>query len=249
MQSPNGTITTNQPRGGAPRISLKPDERWFYVGKTGSGKSHLARANLRVMAAKRWRVVIIEPDGLWMGKKGKPPRSGPGTVDAPRRVTKFDKSLQVQWYVPQVPAYADENLKTFLAAIMAVGDTVVYFDELYALVDHSRFSTEFLTLWTQGRKHNIAAWAAAQRPSRIPEYVMSQAENWGVFRLPTPDDIKKVAEYTASPAIRAVNLPLRYWWYYHASGDYVMDAAQLMSPIPPDGWAGFEKQQEATSGR
>lgn len=247
------SAVTTQPNNGTPRISLKPDERWFYCGKTGSGKSHLAKANLRVMERARWRVVIIEPDGLWMGKSGRPPRNGPGTVDAPRRVSRFDPKLQVQWYVPAVPAYADENLRQFLADVMQAGDTVVYFDELYALVDHSRFSPEFLTLWTQGRKHNIAAWACAQRPSRIPEYVMSQAENWAIFRVPTPDDAKRVAEYTASPTLNdkehgANKLPMRYWFYYHANTDYVMEHAQMMAPIPKDGWPGYEKGAVPTDG-
>lgn len=242
------SVVTTQPnkdrRRGAPRLSLQPDERWFYVGKTGSGKSHLARANLRVMAAKHWRIVIVESDGLWMGKSGRPPRSGAGTVDAPRLVKRFDKNLAVQWYVPSTPAYADPELRKLFEAIFACGDTVVYIDELYGLVNHNSFSDEFTNLWTKGRKHNIAGWGGAQRPSRIPEFVMSQAENWAVFRLPTPDDTKRVAEYTSSPAIRQTSLPLRFWWYYHAAGDLVMDEAQLMAPIPKDGWPGYEQVRE-----
>lgn len=258
--------TTTKQR--APRISLKPDERWFYLGDTGSGKSHLAKANLRVMERARWRVVIIEPDGMWLGKSGKPEKSGPGTVDKPRRVTRFNPRLQVQWFVPSPPAFVgeDEQLKQLLRDIFQAGDTVVYFDELSQLVDHAHQDAAFTVLWTQGRKHNIAAWASTQRPNRIPDAVMSQAENWAAFRVSKPQHAKLAAEYMSSPLLapepvsRAqllrrrgeqpsdrtalTTLPLRYWYYYHRGADGVMAHAQLMSPIPKGGWPGYEKQAE-----
>lgn len=264
--------TTTEYGGAAPRISLKPDERWFYVGVTGSGKSHLARANLRVMERARWRICIIEPDGMWCGKSGRPAgRNEAGTVDRPRLVDRFNPKLQVQWYVPRPPQFVseDEGLQRFLSDIMDAGDTVVYFDELSQLVDHAHQPPVFSTLWTQGRKHNIAAWASTQRPNRIPDAVMAQANNWGAFRVAKPDHAKLIAEYTASPLLApepvtrsallrrrgepsdrtALNqLPMRYWYYYHANDDYVMDHAQLMSPVPGDGWPGYEKRQEPSNG-
>ena len=249
-----------------PRISLKPDQRWTYLGDTGSGKSHLARANLRVMEACRWRVVIIEPDGLWMGKSGRPATKGPGTVDCPRLVERFNPKLQVQWYVPSPPQLIahDEQLRAFLADIMQAGDTTVYFDEIRQLVDHNHQDSEFVTLWTQGRKHNIAAHAATQHPTRIPDALLSQAENWAAFRMSKPAHAKLAAEYMSSPLLAPepvsrqqlarrrgeieqdrtalTQLPLRYFYYFHKGDDAVMDSAQLMAPIPKDGWIGYERR-------
>lgn len=232
---PNNSMSLSGTPTATPRptqIRLEPDERWFYVGKTKSGKSHLARANLRVMAAAGWPIVIIEPDGLWMGKDGRPERSGPGTVDRPRLVTKYNPKLAVQWYIPE-PGKADPGLLQICREVMKRGNCVIYFDELYGIVTANFAPDEFQILWTRGRKKNIAAWAAAQRPARIDERVMSQAENYAVFRMKTPDDRKKMAEYASSPQMRDIDLPLRYWWYYRDD----MDRAQLMAPIPKEGWS------------
>jgi hypothetical protein len=258
------TQPNSSPQPGQPRITLKPDERWFYVGRTGSGKTHLARANLRVMERARWRICIIEPDGMWCGKTGRGAKDGPGTVDLPRLVNRFNPKLQVQWYVPSPPEYIsdDPQLKQFLRDVMSEGSTVVYFDELTQLVDHGHQDPDFMVLWSQGRKHDIAAWASTQEPTRIPSKVMSQADNWAAFRVQMAEHAKVIAERTASPFLmpetpglarrRAyrgepqdntslTKLPLRWWYYFHAGGDYIMDHAQLMAPIPKDGWAGYEK--------
>jgi hypothetical protein len=248
-----------------PRISLKPDERWIYLGDTGTGKSHLARANLRVMEVARWRICIIEPDGMWLGKTGRPAKSGPGTVDCPRLVDRFNPKLQVQWFVPTPPVYIDqdERLRRFLLDIMAAGDTVVYFDEITQLVNQHHQDPAFTTLWTQGRKHNIAGWASTQYPTRIADQTLSQANNWAAFRVSKPAHAKLAAEYMASPLLApesihrarllrqrgepadsaALNqLPVRYWYYFHKGEDGVMDHAQLMAPIPKGGWPGYERR-------
>lgn len=209
-------------------ITLLPSERWLYCGKTGSGKSYLGRHNLRVLAAKGWRVAIIDPEGFWMGRKPKWATSGPGTIERPRLVKQFDPRLAVQLYIPARPAYKDPGLTQFCLGCIKAGSTIVFFDEIYGVSDANRINEGILEVWTQGRKHDVAGHVCTQRPARIPEYMLSQAENWAVFRIAGDQDRKKLAAYSSTPAVAAIPLPDRYWWYWHQS---TMDHAQLMQPL------------------
>lgn len=206
---------------------LRPDERAFYCGKTGSGKSFLAKQHLKEFERKHWRIVIVDKEGMWMGKRPDWERSGPGTVDKPRLVNRFDPKLACQLYIPSTPAYDDAGLEALCNAVLAQGDTIFYCDELIGVADTHHQNAGFLALWAQGRKHNVSARAASQRPARIPEHVMSQSENWFVFRLANRMDRKRVADYTDSPQIEGEAIPSRNYWYYHAE---TMDTAQLMRP-------------------
>lgn len=74
---------------------IRGDQRVFFVGKTNSGKSYVARYLLKMMRQAGWRIVIIDPKKDWMGR-GEEKRefsSGDkkerGTVDRPVSVNSF----------------------------------------------------------------------------------------------------------------------------------------------------------------
>ena len=118
-----------------------------------------------------------------------------------------------------------------MAAALKRGNLVVYFDETNGLVSASQFSAEFARLVTQGRKHKVAVWAATQRPTRVPEILLSQAENWAIFRVITPQDRKKIAEYTGTKVTLQTRLENFFWWHWTQASD----DAVLMAPIPKHG--------------
>lgn len=221
--SPRASATASPPSAG-PTIDLRPDERWFFVGKTGSGKTFLARRLLAAYAARGWPVVIVDPKGAWAREWA---RKGPGTLDHPRLITTFDEHYAVQCYQPRIPGYSDPDLLALFDAVFERQNIVLYVDELYGIVTPSQQPPQFMRVWAQGRSQNVAAWAASQRPARIPELVMSQAENWAVFRLTNPEDLDRVASYTGSPAIAATRLAGHSWWYWNERADN----ARLMRPI------------------
>jgi energy-coupling factor transporter ATP-binding protein EcfA2 len=228
------TVATTTLETGAPRsvtIDLRGSERWLFVGKTGSGKSYLAKALLREMSRRGWPIVIVDPSAFWMGADPKWPRTGPGTIDAPRLVTRYDPRLAVQLYVPSIPGWQDAGLDNLMAACLKRGRLVLYFDETNGIVSASQFSAQFARVVTQGRKHQLAVWAATQRPTRVPEILLSQAENWAIFRVITPQDRKKIAEYTGSSVTKQQRLPSFFWFYWNQT----QDDATLMAPIPKHG--------------
>lgn len=215
------------------KLRINGHDRWFFTGRTGSGKSFLMKHLARVFHAKGGRVVIVDgPDYSWLGKDAagkviKPATRGPGSIDKPRLVKAFNPDLRVQLFRPKVPGYSDDALMSFLKAVFKEEKSLVIFDELFGILDPNHQPEIIMQLWSQGRKHDIACWAASQRPSRIPEIIMSQADNWAIFQLLNADDKKKIADWTNSPQIRTARLPKRYWWYFNAD----LDTAQLMAPI------------------
>ena len=190
----------------------------------------LAKALLREMARRGWPIVIVDPSAYWMGPNPKWDK-GAGSIDKPKLVTRFDPKASVQLYVPAIPGWQDAGLDALMAATLKHGNCILYFDETNGLVSASQFSPEFARAVTQGRKHKVAVWAATQRPTRVPEILLSQAENWAIFRVITPQDRKKIAEYTGTAVTGQKRLENFYWWYWTQQAD----DATLMAPIPKHG--------------
>lgn len=214
------------------KLSIDLSKRKVFIGKTGSGKTFLAKTMMQLVSnTTQWPIIIIDsPDHYWY-KQADPPRSGPGTVDAPRLITDGRlhdmQKIKVQIYQPGIPGYKDAALLSLLRQVYDRRNCLIYFDEIVGIVDPSHFPEEFMTLWAQGRKINIAAWAAMQRPMHVPEMVMSQAEDWYVFRTPGITDRQKIAGYLNTPAIAKRMIPPRQFWYFGADSD----EAHLMREI------------------
>jgi energy-coupling factor transporter ATP-binding protein EcfA2 len=218
-------------------MALKPilsgSQRAYFGGKTGSGKSFLARHLLKLMSKKGWRIVIVDPKKDWQGR-GKEKREygedrgpGSGTVDHPVLVEEFKPELDVQIFQP---VEWDASCDAFAKAIMATGNTVVYFDEITQLVTATHIPRQFNILWTQGRAINVAAWAGSQRPRNVPIIIKDQAEAWYIFRIKNLEDRKSIAGFIPTeetPELVAKPLPLRWFWYYHDD----LDKPVKVSPL------------------
>lgn len=210
-------------------LKLDPSERMFICGATGEGKTVFAKHLLKEWQRAHWRIVIFDPKHFWMGKYPAWETRGPGTVDKPRLVTRFNPKLAVQVYQPSTPAWKDPDFDAFCDAILATGQTVVYCDETDGVATGSQMSPGFSRLWTQGRALEIAAWAGAQRPFRIPEVLKSQAEWWVVFAMRGRRNREAAAEYTDTPQIAdpRYRLATHCYWLWHAG----MEHAQRMRPL------------------
>ena len=209
---------------------LRGDRRYLFLGKTRSGKSFLARFLLKLARKKGWRVVIVDPKRDWMGR-GKERRAyatkGLGTIDHPRLVTEFHPELGAQIFQP---VEWDARCAAFFTAIMKVGNTIVYFDEITQLVTAAHVPIEFNVLWTQGAALNVGAWCATQRPRNIPLIVKDQAETWFIFRIINIEDRKIIVGYVPIEGMpEVVQYALPYRWFYF--WDDTMERPVLVKPL------------------
>lgn len=119
----------------------------------------------------------------------------------------------------QLETYYEEQFRrTFYAA-----DTRVFFDELYDVtLGSNNIAPYFRALFTRGREPvirdnritagNIGVFSCSQRPSRIPLFVMTEAQHFFVFRLVDPDDRARMAEYIGKEVKEPVPDEHGFWY-------------------------------------
>lgn len=232
MPQTNSNVSLQKARPSSFIPPIRADQRLLFLGKTGSGKSYVARYLLKLVRSKGWRVVVIDPKKDWMGR-GQNRRAfadakSKGTIDHPVLVSGFHPELAVQIIQPAV--WTDE-VGQFLMDIMDVGNTFIYFDEGTQLVHANFVPIQFAIPLTQGRSVNVAVWYGTQRPVGIPRIVKDQASAILMFRITSEDDrevmIPYLGDVRAVPDLIDEPLPERYFYYYEES----MDAPILVKPL------------------
>lgn len=213
-------------------IRLRPDERWFLLGKTRSGKSYLARYLLEEWERKGWRIVIAGSKGDWV-PRGQWEKRGPGTVAKPRLIEAFNPKIAVGYFKVNIPGWRDERFSALCLAILKARNTVFLVDDMDGVASATQIAPGMSQLWTTGGALNIPCLACHQRTHGLPLVIKSQAENWAVFQMTDPDDLIEASHFTGTPAMQPVNrggirLPRYWWWYWNVDME---DGAQLMRPI------------------
>lgn len=162
-------------------LVVRGDERVAYVGKTGSGKTFAAER----VTGPLPRLVVLDPKGMlagkwnlrdWDNKEAKKLQRG-----EPCRI--------------RVPAPYGGDWEPYMDAVYRAGRVCLYIDEVYGVVPPGHNpSPSFTACYTRGRELGIGVHAATQRPSKIPLFVLSEAEWTFCFRLKLKIDRKRMEE-------------------------------------------------------
>jgi|SRR5271157_331942 len=211
-------------------MKIDPSERWLLLGKTGSGKTELAKHFLR-QVSNVYPVVIVDPNELWLGR-GKGGRKGEwasrrevGSIDKPHLVQQFNAKWKVQCLQPDEDEL--EKLDRLCFEAMKKGDIFIYFDETEGIATATHVPKYIRMLWKRGRAHHVGAWAATQVPKGIPRIFKSQAEHFVVMKVGQED--ASVAAEIVHVAEKDVSTLKPYEWIYY---NHNMDVGELHSPIP-----------------
>lgn len=170
-----------------PTIDVKPDQRVLFVGKTGSGKTHLAE----YMSEPISRLIAFDPKPSL--RKWERLETVTSLNHADVRALRRGENRRIR--IPD-PQKGMDGWLPWLQLVWEIGDVTVYIDEINLVVYPKRNpSIQFSRLYQQGRERGIGVWGATQRPVNIPLICVTEAEWLFEFRIGNKADRKLIADY------------------------------------------------------
>jgi hypothetical protein len=193
-------MTVAELNGSRQTIMVKKNDRFFFCGRTGSGKTTLADRLIRHFGM---RTVVIDPKHSW-------------DFAGYKHVTSYDPSPDTLRQVFRPHDDADDgwgDLVDFLEDVWGYDvPTVVYIDELTSVTTPRKAPRVLATLVRLGRQRGFGTWYASQRPKDCPGLFFTEAENWAVFDLVTQDDRDKVAGYLGEQVRKRITEKYAFWY-------------------------------------
>lgn len=184
-------------------------ERLILCGQTGSGKTTLAELLLRF----RRYVVVYDAKGMlrWDG------------YAVYRSFDKLCKARESRLiYKPAWENQYDTNpdeTEAFFTWVYMRRNTTCYVDELFSVCRGDIYPPHLGACLTRGRELGIELWSATQRPMRVPQVALSEAESTACFKLKMPQDRIRVESMTAIPASAIGALPKRQFYFMRQDGE------------------------------
>lgn len=189
------------------RITLLWNERVDFIGKTRSGKSHLARYVCQGIP----RFVAVDPKG----------DMDPEAWDCDL-ISARDVRRELASGDPMRVLIRGGTPESFLPVYSAIWETaekgtplVCYTDEIYGVAVPGQKPPEVLSfLYTQGRGRDVGMWSSMQRPTWVPLFTLSESEWFFMFRLQLEEDRKRVAGFIGPQVQERVRDKHGFWLYY-----------------------------------
>lgn len=207
-----------------PLPTLEPGTRGIVSGRTGSGKTSLARYLMERRNAQHW--VILNPKHTG-GYRGMPDAK---VMDG-WHAGKFAKEITKHRFV--VLNFKTRELDTdFMdAVLMYIHDTYdnvgICCDELYYLHKNGEAGDGLIGILTRGRERKQTFLGLVQRPKRISLFCYSESDYIVGMALNLEGDRKRMVEATGDASfIKA--LPKYHWLWYTVDDDQ----SQCWGPVP-----------------
>jgi len=200
-------------------VTIKTSEHVFVAGRTGSGKTFLARKYL----SQYPHVVVLDTKGMtnWPEVPEKElslvtKLEHLGDVDTPKII-----------YRPGWDEMTDEYYNEFFRWVYRRKNTIVWVDEAMSVTPNPhKIPDYYKAILTRGRERNTAVWSLTQRPSGIAQIIMSEATHFFIFDLNLPQDREKIVDVTGATEI--YQKPGKYkFWYYNVAREKAI-LAQLV---------------------
>lgn len=185
-------------------IAIKSSDRACFFGRTGSGKTTLAKNLLRLSTA----FTVLDAKHTYREEGIPIVRDYKGRL--PRQIIR--------------PPFEDEQ-KHWNAVINRCwrdGNQILYADEV-TLINQSRtaLSPVFGKAIRTGRERNLGVWSGSQRPKDIPSAIFTEAEHFFIFQLQYEADRDKVASFTGDAIAKLLpRLRGHQFVYYNVIDDH-----------------------------
>lgn len=164
------------------RLALNPDQRGAIIGKTGTGKSYLARRLL----PKKSALAIIDPKQQFDFPNCK-------IYDSADKILKEKPSRFIYRPKPENMSNIADYNKIYRYCYER-GNILVYTDDMVGIMDRTKYPHYMGVCYMMGRAKKVAMLSAFQRPAWLPGFLMSESNKFYVFILNQPTDVKKVGD-------------------------------------------------------
>lgn len=186
------------------QVKLLSNQRVFFCGKTGSGKTYLAEHLTR----RLHRLVVLDGKGTldkW--------RLDPWNRESKRLLREGEAvRARVLWDINTEPV---EFWSEVMSECYNARNVTVYIDEVYRVVEpQTKVPNIFNALYTQGRELGIGVWASTQRPTWIPLVCMSESEHYFMFHLNMEKDKATMAAFMGEQVEKKISDPHGFYYSF-----------------------------------
>lgn len=177
------------------KIEIHTDERLIFVGKTGSGKTVLAKHFL----SKANRVLVIDPKHTFK-------------LDGYRRARGLP-AFTNDWRLIYRPRFEDDgDLARLIYKLNKGRECTIYCDELATLTEQFPATTAMLAdVARTGRERHVAIWNALQRPRWVPRVFFTEAETIFLFNLRAGEDRAYMAQFAGPDVLDPIE-KFNFWY-------------------------------------
>ncbi|MDD3474304.1 MAG: hypothetical protein PHP08_00190 [Candidatus Dojkabacteria bacterium] len=184
-------------------LRIRTNDRVAIFGRTGSGKTHLA---------KNWLLPHYDKYVFWDIKHENTDVEHDIVINTPRElkknITKYNKIL----YQPD--DLTDRDFNSICEIIFDSKDNSLYVDEAALITTPSKIQYWHKVIATQGRSYNVGIINVSQRPRDIHNTLISESEHLLIFSLSLETDIIKIRQQVGTAADEIYYLP-KYHFLYH----------------------------------
>ncbi len=199
-----------------PKIKLASNERVLIAGKTGSGKTYLAKYITRPIK----RLIVLDGKGTLKDWGLEPWDS------TTMRVLLRGEPIRAR-AIPPIGTDVLDYWEEVIVSCYRAGNVLVYIDELYAVAPPNvKPSNALWALYTRGRELGVGVWASTQRPVWIPLFALSEAEHFFVFRLQLQEDRQRMAAFMGEEVNRTI-IDKHGFFYAASDADHPIYVSQL----------------------
>lgn len=204
--------------------SLTPGTRTIVAGRTGSGKTSLARFLMQERSTQHW--VILNPKHT-AGYDQLPDAKVLNGWDG----KKFDRSIAEHRFTVINFKPQELNADFMDSVLLYIHETYdnigIGADEMYYLHKFGEAGDGLIGVFTRGRERKQTFLGLVQRPKRISLFAFSEADYIVSMALNLETDRKRMVESTGDT--RFINgLPKFHWRWYTVDAD----RSTLFGPVP-----------------